>query len=148
MAQLGFRKMEDMCGRVDLLDMRQAVDHWKAKGVDLSKILYQMPAKKGVAVKLAEKQDHGLEGALDHKLIKAAKAALGKSPKPVQINDTVKNVNRTVGAMLSGEVARKFGHAGLPDETTQITLTGTAGQSFCAFLARGVTLNLIGDGNV
>jgi glutamate synthase (NADPH/NADH) large chain len=147
MAQLGFRKMEDMIGRVDLLDMRQAVDHWKAKGVDLSKILYQMPAKKGVAVKLAEKQDHGLEGALDHKLIKAAKAALGKSPKPVQINDTVKNVNRTVGAMLSGEVARKFGHAGLPDETIQITLTGTAGQSFGAFLARGVTLNLIGDGN-
>jgi len=147
MAQLGFRKMEDMIGRVDLLDMRQAVDHWKARGVDLSKILHQIPAKKDVAVKLAEKQDHGLEGALDHKLIKAAKAALGKLPKPVQINDTVKNVNRTVGAMLSGEVARKFGHAGLPDETIQITLTGTAGQSFGAFLARGVTLNLIGDGN-
>ncbi|MEQ1781885.1 MAG: glutamate synthase large subunit, partial [Hyphomonadaceae bacterium] len=147
MAQLGFRKLEDMIGRVDLLDMKQAVDHWKAKGVDLSKILYQMPAKKGVAVKLAEKQDHGLEGALDHKLIKAAKAALGKAPKPVQITDTVKNVNRTVGAMLSGEVARKFGHAGLPDDTIQITLTGTAGQSFGAFLARGVTLKLLGDGN-
>ena len=147
MAQLGFRKLEDMIGRVDLLDMKQAVDHWKAKGVDLSKILYQMPAKKGVAIKVSETQNHGLEGALDHKLIKATKAALGKSPKPVQITDTVKNVNRTVGAMLSGEVARKFGHTGLPDDTIQITLTGTAGQSFGAFLARGVTLNLIGDGN-
>ncbi len=147
MAQLGFRKLEDMVGRVDLLDTKPAVDHWKAKGVDLSKILYQTPAKPGVAVRVSETQNHGLEGALDHKLIKAAKPALSKSPKPVQIADTVKNVNRTVGAMLSGEVARKFGHAGLPDDTIQITLTGTAGQSFGAFLARGITLNLIGDGN-
>jgi len=147
MAKLGFRKFEDMVGRVDLLDMRKAVDHWKAKGVDLSKILYQTPVKDGVAVKLAETQDHGLEGALDHKLIKAAKAALAKTPKPVQITETVNNVNRTVGAMLSGEVARKFGHAGLPEDTIQIALTGTAGQSFGAFLARGVTLNLVGDGN-
>ena len=147
MAQLGFRKFEDMVGRVDLLDMRKAVDHWKAKGVDLSKILYQTPAKDGVAVKVSETQNHGLEGALDHKLIKAAKPALAKTPKPVQITETVKNVNRTVGAMLSGEVARKFGHAGLPEDTIQIALTGTAGQSFGAFLARGVTLNLVGDGN-
>ncbi len=147
MAKLGFRKFEDMVGRVDLLDMRPAVDHWKAKGVDLSKILYQPPAKDGVAVKLASTQDHGLEGALDHKLIKAAKSALGKSPKPVQITETIKNVNRTVGAMLSGEVARKFGHAGLPEDTIQVNLTGTAGQSFAAFLARGVTLKLTGDGN-
>jgi glutamate synthase (NADPH/NADH) large chain len=147
MAKLGFRTFEEMVGRVDLLDMRKALDHWKAKGVDLSKILYQPPAKDGVAVKLASTQDHGLEGALDHKLIKAAKPALTTSPKPVQINETIKNVNRTVGAMLSGEVARKFGHAGLPDDTIQIALTGTAGQSFGAFLARGVTLNLTGDGN-
>ncbi len=147
MAKLGFRKFEDMVGRVDLLDMRKAVDHWKAKGVDLSKILYQTPVKDGVAVKLAETQDHGLEAALDHKLIKAAKPALAKTPKPVQITETVNNVNRTVGAMLSGEVARKFGHAGLPEDTIQIALTGTAGQSFGAFLARGVTLNLVGDGN-
>ncbi len=147
MAKMGFRKVEEMVGRVDLIDMRKAVDHWKAKGVDLSKILYQPQPRAGVAIKVSETQDHGLEGALDHKLIKAAKAALAKSPKPVQITETIKNVNRTVGAMLSGEVARKFGHAGLPDDTIQIALTGVAGQSFGAFLARGVTLKLVGDGN-
>ncbi len=147
MAKLGFRKFEEMVGRVDLIDMRHALDHWKAKGVDLSKILYQPPAKAGVAVKHASTQDHGLDGALDHKLIKAAKPALGKTPQPVQITETINNVNRTVGAMLSGEVARKFGHAGLPEDTIQIALTGTAGQSFGAFLARGVTLNLVGDAN-
>ncbi len=147
MAKLGFRKFEEMVGRVDLIDMRHALDHWKAKGVDLSKILYQPPAKAGVAVKHASTQDHGLDGALDHKLIKVAKPALGKTPKPVQITETINNVNRTVGAMLSGEVARKFGHAGLPEDTIQIALTGTAGQSFGAFLARGVTLNLVGDAN-
>jgi len=147
MAKLGFRKFEEMVGRVDLIDMRKAVDHWKAKGVDLSKLLHQAPAKAGVAVKVSETQNHGLEGALDHKLIKAAKPALAKAPKPVQISETIANVNRTVGAMLSGEVARKFGHAGLPDDTIQIALTGTAGQSFGAFLARGVTLHLVGDAN-
>ena len=147
MAKLGFRRFEEMVGRVDLIDMRKAVDHWKAKGVDLSKLLHQAPAKAGVAVKVSETQNHGLEGALDHKLIKAAKPALAKTPKPVQISETIANVNRTVGAMLSGEVARKFGHAGLPDDTIQIALTGTAGQSFGAFLARGVTLHLVGDAN-
>ena len=147
MAKLGFRKFEEMVGRVDLIDMRKAVDHWKAKGVDLSKLLHQAPARAGVAVKVSETQNHGLEGALDHKLIKAAKPALAKAPKPVQISETIANVNRTVGAMLSGEVARKFGHAGLPDDTIQIALTGTAGQSFGAFLARGVTLHLVGDAN-
>ncbi|MEQ1608455.1 MAG: glutamate synthase large subunit [Hyphomonadaceae bacterium] len=147
MASLGFRKLEDMIGRVDLLDMRKAVDHWKAKGVDLSKLLYRAPAKPGVAIRVSEKQNHGLEAALDHKLIKAAKPAFTKTPKPVKITETIRNVNRTVGAMLSGEVARKFGHAGLPDDTIQIALAGTAGQSFGAFLARGVTLNLVGDAN-
>ncbi len=147
MAKLGFRKVEEMVGRVDLLDMKPAIDHWKAKGVDLSKLLYQPQPKEGVAIKLNETQNHGLEGALDHKLIKAAKAALAKTPRPVQIKDTVINVNRTVGAMLSGEVAKRHGHAGLPDDTIQIELTGTAGQSFGAFLARGVTLTLVGDGN-
>ncbi len=147
MAKLGFRKLDEMIGRVDRLDMRQALDHWKAKGVDLSKLLYQMPVKEGVSIRVCETQNHGLEAALDHKLIKAAKAAFGKAPKPVQITEVVRNVNRTVGAMLSGEVARKYGHAGLPDEMIQIALTGTAGQSFGAFLARGVTLNLVGDAN-
>jgi glutamate synthase (NADPH/NADH) large chain len=147
MAQLGFRTMADMTGRVDRLDMRKAVDHWKAKGVDLSKLLYQAPARPGVAIKVSETQNHGLEGALDHKLIAAAKSALGKKPQPVRITETVRNVNRTVGAMLSGEVARKFGHAGLPDDTIHISLTGAAGQSFGAFLSRGVTIDLVGDAN-
>ncbi len=146
MAQLGFRSVAEMVGRVDKLDMRRALDHWKARGVDLTKLLYQTPAKSGVAIRVTETQNHGLEGALDHKLIKASKPAL-QSRKAVRITETVRNVNRTVGAMLSGEVARKYGHAGLPDETVQIALTGTAGQSFGAFLARGITLDLTGDAN-
>jgi glutamate synthase (NADPH/NADH) large chain len=147
MARMGFRKLDDMIGRVDRLDMRRALDHWKAKGVDLTRLLHQAPVKQNVAIFNSEKQDHGLGGALDHKLIKAAKPALAKSPKPVRITETIRNVNRTVGAMLSGEIARKHGHAGLPDETIQVALTGTAGQSFAAFLARGVTLDLVGDAN-
>jgi glutamate synthase (NADPH/NADH) large chain len=147
MARRGFRKLDDMIGRVDRLDMRRALDHWKAKGVDLTRLLHQAPVKQNVAIFNSEKQDHGLGGALDHKLIKAAKPALAKSPKPVRITETIRNVNRTVGAMLSGEIARKHGHAGLPDETIQVALTGTAGQSFAAFLARGVTLDLVGDAN-
>ncbi len=147
MAQLGFRSMAEMVGRVDLLDMRSAVDHWKAKGIDLTKLLYQAPARPGVAIRVCETQSHGLEGALDHALIAEAKSALGKKASPVRITNRVRNVNRTVGAMLSGEVARKTGHAGLPDETIHIALTGTAGQSFGAFLARGVTLDLVGDAN-
>jgi glutamate synthase (NADPH/NADH) large chain len=146
MALLGFRTLGEMIGRVDRLDMKKAVDHWKAGGVDLSKILYQMPAKPGVAIWNSERQDHGLDKALDHKLIAAAQPALGKG-QPVQVALPVGNVNRTVGAMLSGEVARKHGHAGLPDDTISIRLTGTAGQSFGAFLAHGVSLELSGDAN-
>jgi glutamate synthase (NADPH/NADH) large chain len=147
MAELGFRSLAEMVGRVDRLDMRSAIDHWKAKGVDLSKLLYQTPARPGVAIRVSETQNHGLEGALDHALIAAAKPAFGKKAQPVRIAETVRNVNRTVGAMLSGEVARKFGHAGLPDDTINIALTGAAGQSFGAFLSRGVTLDLVGDAN-
>ncbi|MGE3142586.1 MAG: glutamate synthase-related protein, partial [Hyphomonadaceae bacterium] len=146
MAQLGFRTVSDMVGRVDRLDMRRAVDHWKAKGVDLSKLLYQAPAAPGVAIHNGESQDHGLDRALDHRLIAEAKPALAKK-KPVRIETSVINVNRTVGAMLSGEVARRYGHAGLPEDTISVRLTGTAGQSFGAFLARGVSLELMGDGN-
>ena len=146
MAQLGFRKLSEMTGRVDKLEMRDAIAHWKAKGVDLSKLLYSVPAKAGVAIVHTEAQDHGLEKALDHKLIAGAKAALSKKT-PVRIEERINNSNRTVGAMLSGEVAKKYGHAGLPDESIQITLSGVAGQSFGAFLARGITLDLIGDGN-
>ncbi len=146
MARLGFRTLNEMIGRVDRLDMRKAIDHWKAGGVDLSKLLHQAPAREGVAIWNVERQDHGLDKALDHKLIEAAQPALEKG-EPVQIDLPVTNVNRTVGAMLSGEVARRTGHAGLPEDTISVRLTGTAGQSFGAFLARGVSLELSGDAN-
>jgi glutamate synthase (NADPH/NADH) large chain len=146
MAQLGFRTLNEMIGRVDKLDMRRAIDHWKAGGVDLSRLLYQAPAKPGVAIYNCETQNHGLEKALDHELIAAAQPAL-ESGEPVRIERSIRNVNRTVGAMLSGEVAKRHGHAGLPEDTVAVRLTGTAGQSFGAFLARGVSLELIGDAN-
>jgi glutamate synthase (NADPH/NADH) large chain len=145
MSELGFRRFEDMIGRADLLDTRQGIRHWKAKGLDFSRIFYQ-PKLPGVATHHCEAQDHGLDRALDHQLIARAKSAL-ETMKPVQFEMPVKNTNRTVGAMLSGEIARRHGHAGLPDDAIHIKLTGTAGQSFGAWLAHGVTLELEGDGN-
>ncbi|MEY4238239.1 MAG: glutamate synthase large subunit [Pseudomonadota bacterium] len=146
MAELGFRTIAEMVGRVDRLDMRQALDHWKAKGVDLSRILHQVPLGDSPSLGWSQTQDHGLEKALDNDLIAAAAEALDKK-QPVVIERKVINVNRTVGAMLSGEVAKRYGHAGLPDNTIAIRLTGVAGQSFGAFLAHGVTLDLTGDAN-
>ena len=146
MAQLGFRTFNEMVGQVGKLDMRKAVEHWKAHGVDLSKILYQPELKPGIGIHHTEAQNHHLEKALDQVLIREAAVAL-ESQTPVRLVHPVRNVNRTVGAMLSGEIARKYGHAGLPEDTISIHMTGTAGQSFGAFLARGVSLNLTGDGN-
>ena len=146
MAQLGFRTFNEMVGQVSKLEMRHAVEHWKAHGVDLSRILYQPTLKPGVSVFNNEKQDHHLDKALDQELIAASADALANGA-PVRIDRTVRNVNRTVGAMLSGEIARKYGHTGLPEDTISINLTGTAGQSFGAFLARGVSLTLTGDAN-
>jgi glutamate synthase (NADPH) large chain len=146
MAQLGFRRFSEMVGRVDRLDMRPAINHWKAKGVDLSRILYQVEPQPGVAIYNCEKQEHHLERALDIGIIAAAEPAL-EHGKPVVVKREIRNVNRTVGAMLSGEVAKRYGHAGLPDDTIAINLHGTAGGSFGAFLAHGVTLNLTGDAN-
>ena len=145
MAQMGFRKFDDMIGRVDMLDTRKGISHWKAKGLDFSKILYQ-PKLAGAAIRHCEIQDHGLTKALDHALIARAKPALDNK-KPVQFEVAVRNVNRSVGAMLSGEVARRYGHAGLPEDAIHIKLKGTAGQSFGAWLAHGVTLELEGDAN-
>ena len=145
MAQMGFRKFEDMVGRVDMLDTRKGISHWKAKGLDFTKILYQ-PKLAGAAIRHCETQDHGLARALDHELMAKAKAALDDK-KPVQFEVAVRNVNRTVGAMLSGEVAKRYGHVGLPEDTIHIKLKGTAGQSFGAWLAHGVTLELEGDAN-
>jgi glutamate synthase (NADPH/NADH) large chain len=135
-----------MVGRADMIDTRQSVDHWKAKGLDFSRILHQPKVGPKDAIHHCETQDHGLDKALDHKLIAAAQPAL-QQKKPVQIDIDVKNVNRTVGAMLSGEVARRYGHAGLPDDTIHIRARGTAGQSFGAFLARGISIDLQGEAN-
>jgi glutamate synthase (NADPH/NADH) large chain len=146
MARLGIRTVAEMIGRPELLDVRPAVDHWKARGVDLSRILYQPKVDEFIARWNCESQQHGLDAALDRDLIAASKDALEKR-EPVRIERPVRNVNRTVGAMLSGRVAERYGHEGLPAETIAIHLTGTAGQSFGAFLAHGVTLDLVGDAN-
>ncbi|GIZ53455.1 glutamate synthase-related protein [Noviherbaspirillum aridicola] len=146
MAQLGIRKFDDLIGRSDLLDKTKAVAHWKAKGLDFGKIFYQPEIGSDEPRYQVEEQDHGLEKALDHKLIAQARAALDKGEK-VSFISPVKNLNRTVGAMLSGEVAKKYGHEGLPDDTIHIQLQGTAGQSAGAFLAHGITLDLVGEGN-
>jgi glutamate synthase (NADPH/NADH) large chain len=135
-----------MIGRVDRIDLAPALDHWKAQGVDLSRILYAAPAEGRKGLWNMERQDHGLERALDHALIAAAQPALAER-KPVRGEFEVRNINRTVGAMLSGQVARAYGHAGLPEDTIAFTFRGTAGQSFGAFAARGVSLELVGDGN-
>ena len=146
MAQLGIRKFDELIGRTDLLDMKKGIEHWKAKGLDFSKIFYQPAVPADVPRYNVETQDHGLAKALDHKLIAEAKPALEKGQK-VQIETSIINVNRTCGTMLSGDVARRYGHAGLANDTIHVRLTGTAGQSFGAFLARGVTLELTGEGN-
>ena len=146
MAQLGVRRIEEIIGRSDLLDMKKGVSHWKAKGLDYSRIFYRPANPSGESLSHCGTQDHGLEKALDNQLIDLAKPALEKG-KSVRINLPIRNANRTVGAMLSSRVAEKYGFAGLPDETIHVTLNGTAGQSFGAFLANGVTMDLIGEGN-
>ncbi|MGQ9723932.1 MAG: glutamate synthase-related protein [Tepidimonas sp.] len=145
MAQLGIRRFDDLIGRTDLLDMRKGIEHWKAKGLDYSRLLYQPQAPADVARRHVETQDHGLERALDVKLIDKARPAIERGEK-VHFIESVRNVNRSVGAMLSGEVTRHHPE-GLPDDTVRIQMEGTGGQSFGAFLCRGITLYLIGDAN-
>jgi glutamate synthase (NADPH/NADH) large chain len=146
MARLGFRTVDEMVGRVDRLEMRRAEDHWKARGVDLSAILYNPAVPSRVGRRCLRAQDHGLEQALDHQLIERARPALERA-EPVEFEREIRNVHRSVGAMLSGEIARRWGSRGLPDDTIRIRFTGSAGQSFGAFLAPGVTLILAGDAN-
>jgi glutamate synthase (NADPH/NADH) large chain len=146
MAEMGFRTLNEMIGRVDRLDMSPALDHWKAHGVDLSRILYAAPAEGQKGLWNQDRQDHGLGRALDHTLIADARAALERG-EAVRGDYEIRNINRTAGAMLSGEVARRYGHAGLPEDTISLTFRGVAGQSFGAFAARGVTLELVGDAN-
>jgi glutamate synthase domain-containing protein 2/glutamate synthase domain-containing protein 1/glutamate synthase domain-containing protein 3 len=146
MAELGFRSVDEMVGRVDLLEVEPAVDHWKARGLDYSTILYNPPVPSRVARRCVHAQDHGLHVALDHQLVEHSLDAL-LSLSSIEISLPVRNVHRSVGTMLSGEVARRFGSGGLPDGTLRIHLNGSAGQSLGAFLAKGITLTLEGDAN-
>jgi glutamate synthase (NADPH/NADH) large chain len=146
MAQMGIRKFDELVGRSDLLNMKHGVEHWKARGLDFSRVFHQPDMPASVARRHAEAQDHELEKALDNDLIAQAQGALNDK-KPVFIESRVGNVNRTVGTMLSHEVARRYGHTGLPTDTIQVMFTGTAGQSFGAFLAHGISFELHGEGN-
>ena len=146
MADLGFRTVDEMVGRVDMLDVAPAVDHWKARGLDFSAILYNPQIPSRVARRCLQNQDHGLNNALDHQLVEHSLDAL-LSLSSTEIYLPVRNVHRAVGTMLSGEIARRYGSAGLPDDTIRIHLAGSAGQSLGAFLAKGITLRLEGEAN-
>jgi glutamate synthase (NADPH/NADH) large chain len=146
MARLGFRRFQDMIGQIDRLSMRKAIEHWKAQGLDYSRLLQQPRVPPEVALYNCEPQDHGLEQALDRELVRRAAPALERG-EPVQIEIPIHNYNRTFGAMLSGQMARRYGHDGLPEDTIYIRACGTAGQSFGAWLAHGVTIELAGDAN-
>jgi glutamate synthase (NADPH/NADH) large chain len=146
MAELGFRKVEEMVGRVDMLETREAVDHWKAKGIDLSAILYKPKVADSVALRCVQAQDHALESVLDRRLIELARPAI-EEKKRVAHTLEIRNSNRATGTMLGGEISKRHGGDGLPDDTIRFHFTGSAGQSFGAFLPRGVTLTLEGDSN-
>jgi len=146
MAQLGFRTLDAAIGRVDCLDVRRAIDHWKAKGLDFSQILYQPAAPPTVARRCVRAQDHGLEKALDQTLISLCSEAL-EHRKPVEFSLPIRNVNRTVGTLLGYEITSRHGSEGLPDDTIRLHFAGSAGQSFGAFLPRGATFTLEGDAN-
>ncbi len=146
LAALGYRSVDEAVGHVESLDTRAVVDHWKAAGLDLSPVLARPEPAPGAALRQTRTQDHALDKALDNELIRLAREAL-EYREPVRISVPVRNVNRTVGTMLGYEVTRRFGSDGLPDDTVDVTLTGSAGQSLGAFLPRGVTLRLFGDAN-
>jgi glutamate synthase (NADPH/NADH) large chain len=146
MAQLGIRTFDELVGRVDLLDTKKGIEHWKAKGLDFKKIFAQPVHAMSNDRRQVSTQDHNLGNALDNELIAKAHLAIETGEK-VSFIHPVRNVNRTVGAMMSGEVAKRYGHGGLPDDTIHVQFNGTAGQSFAAFLAHGVTFDLVGDAN-
>ncbi|WP_027934447.1 glutamate synthase large subunit [Amycolatopsis thermoflava] len=146
LARLGFRSIEEAVGHAEVLDTRPAVDHWKARGLDLSPIFHVPELEPRAARHQVVKQDHGLEKALDNTLIQLAEGALNSGDK-VRLELPVRNVNRTVGTMLGSELTKRWGGEGLPDDTIDVTFTGTAGQSFGAFIPKGITLRLFGDGN-
>jgi glutamate synthase (NADPH/NADH) large chain len=146
MAQIGVRKLDDLIGRSDLLDMKKGIEHWKACGLDYSRIFQRPAMAPGEPVSHCEKQDHGISRVLDNQLIELAKPALEKG-KAVHIELPIRNASRTVGTLLSSRIVEKYGHTGLPDDTIRIDFQGAAGQSFGAFLACGITLCLVGEGN-
>jgi len=146
LAQLGFRSLQEAIGHVEVLDTRQAIEHWKASGLDLSPILHQPDSPFEQDLHCTQAQDHGLEAALDNELIALAAPAL-EDARPVEIELPIRNVNRTVGTMLGHEVTKRYRGEGLPDDTIQVSFTGSAGQSFGAFVPRGITLRLEGDAN-
>jgi glutamate synthase domain-containing protein 3 len=146
MAGLGFRSLDEMIGRSDCLDVRPATDHWKAAGLDLSPLLHQPAVPAGAARRATERQDAGLEHVLDHELIAGAARAL-EHGTPVELARPIRNIDRTAGTLLGYEVTKRYGSPGLPDDTIRVRFTGSAGQSFGAFLPPGVTLQLEGDAN-
>ena len=146
MSRLGFRTVEEMVGRVDKLETGKAIDHWKASGLDLTALLHKPDVPEGIATHHCRGQDHGLDAVLDQELIARSQAAL-ENGTPVTLDLPIRNSNRTTGAMLSGQISDRYGEAGLPDDTIRVRLKGSAGQSFGAFLARGVSLYLEGDTN-
>ncbi|MDI2032264.1 glutamate synthase large subunit [Saccharopolyspora sp. TS4A08] len=146
LAELGFRSLEEAIGHADLLDTSDAVRHWKTQGLDLAPITHVPELPQGTSLHQTTEQDHGLEKALDNTLIQLSEGAL-KEGTPVRLDLPVRNVNRTVGTMLGSELTRRWGGEGLPDDTIDVTFTGSAGQSFGAFVPRGITLRLLGDGN-
>ena len=146
MSKFGFKTFNEMIGQSQYLDTNKAIDHWKTEGLDFTKLFFKPEPWKGDLLYQSQDQDHDIYDILDRNLIQKSKISIEES-KPVQINSMIKNTDRSVGTMLSGEVAKKFGHKGLPDETINIKLKGTAGQSFGAFLAKGISLELQGEGN-
>ncbi|MEQ8771856.1 MAG: glutamate synthase large subunit, partial [Erythrobacter sp.] len=146
MAEMGFRTVDEMVGRVDRLDFTRMDRHWKARGIDLTRILHRVPLADNASLRNTEDQDHGLGAAMDNVLISECREAIDKAA-PVELRHEIRNVNRTVGTMLSGEIARAHGHEGLPSDTVRVHFNGVAGQSFGAWLAHGVTLDLVGDAN-
>jgi glutamate synthase (ferredoxin) len=146
MAQLGFRTIDEMIGRADCLDAEPAVTHWKARGLDLLPLLHQTDLPRSVARRRVRAQEHGLEIAIDNELVERCRPALD-ARTPVAFTMPIRNMDRTVGTMLGYEVTKRYGGQGLPPDTIRITFTGSAGQSFGAFVPRGMSLTLVGDAN-
>ena len=146
MAEMGFRSFDEMIGRSEMLDTERAIGHWKSRGLDFSNLFHKPDVPETVAIYNCERQDHGLDKILDRKLIAEAQPAL-QHRTPVKISTAISNRDRATGAMLSGEVAKRYGHAGLAEDSIHISLAGIAGQSFGAWLAAGVTLDLVGEAN-